>query len=65
MSIFLGWGLLLIFQGLHVQAIQKAIQRGDLERVLFIDDGELPENFDAAQQWPECAKMINDIRNWD
>lgn len=45
------------------EAIQKAIQRGDLERVLFIDDGELPETFASAQQWPECAKMINDIRD--
>ena len=45
-----------------LEAIQEAISRGDLERVLFIEDGSLPENFDSAEQWPECAKMINDIR---
>jgi len=46
------------------EAIQKAIARGEIERLLLVDDGEeVPENFDSAEQWPECAKMINDIRD--
>lgn len=46
------------------QAIQSAIQRGELERVLFEGGSDLPDNFDSAEQWPECSKMINDIRDW-
>lgn len=46
-----------------LQAIQSAIQRGEIERVLFVDDATLPDNFDSAEQWPECSKIINDIRD--
>ncbi|CAK8993737.1 Cathepsin B [Cleaved into: Cathepsin B light chain, partial [Durusdinium trenchii] len=45
------------------EAIQSAIQRGEIERVLFVDDATLPDNFDSAEQWPECSKIINDIRD--
>eukprot|EP00434_Breviolum_minutum_P038384 symbB.v1.2.034047.t1/scaffold4326.1/size41202/2 len=50
-------------KGNVTQAIQSAIQRGELERVLFEGGSDLPDNFDSAEQWPECSKMINDIRD--
>ena len=29
----------------------------------IVDDEAVPESFDAAEQWPQCAKIIGDIRD--
>jgi len=41
-----------------------AIARGELEIApLVTDTSSIPDEFDSATNWPECAKTINDIRD--
>eukprot|EP00439_Symbiodinium_sp_Y106_P038741 s1889_g4.t1 len=49
-------------KGNTTKSIESAIKRGDLER-FFETDGDIPEEFDSAAQWPECEKIITDIRD--
>ena len=49
----------------------KAASREQLEagvasgKILQINDtdGNMPESFDSAAHWPQCATVINDIRD--
>ena len=44
----------------------NAIARGDLEIAGIVSDevaATIPDEFDSATNWPECAKTINDIRD--
>jgi cathepsin B len=47
-------------------AVEAAIQKGKIKR--FAPDAaleamEIPESFDSATNWPQCAKVIGDIRD--
>jgi cathepsin B len=44
-------------------AIEKAIARGEVERVLEDANMAIPDNFDSEKNWPQCAKIIGDIRD--
>merc|ERR1712072_1437590 len=39
------------------------VERGQMVRLLHDSMTEIPESFDSATQWPQCAKMIGDIRD--
>lgn len=43
--------------------VEAAIARGDVHRFQAIEDVEIPESFDSAEEWPQCAKSITDIRD--
>jgi len=49
--------------------IQEAVARGDVARFedsdahAMLANVEMPDAFDSAENWPKCAKMINDIRD--
>eukprot|EP00928_Gymnodinium_smaydae_P067200 TRINITY_DN5013_c0_g1_i1.p1 TRINITY_DN5013_c0_g1~~TRINITY_DN5013_c0_g1_i1.p1 ORF type:complete len:385 (+),score=62.33 TRINITY_DN5013_c0_g1_i1:45-1157(+) len=44
-------------------AIDDAVARGEIERFVVDENVAIPDNFDSAEQWPTCAKSINDIRD--
>ena len=50
-------------QGSWQADVQRAIAAGDVEE--FVVDLTLatPDSFDSAEQWPDCAKIIGDIRD--
>jgi len=46
--------------------LSAAIEKGDVERFApsgLLADAEIPDHFDSAENWPQCAKLINDIRD--
>jgi len=45
------------------EALDEAVKRGDVEKFHADPNVQVPDSFDAAEQWPQCAKMINDIRD--
>jgi len=48
------------------QSLEDAVGQGDVVRYYSASlnaSQELPESFDSATKWPECAKVIGDIRN--
>jgi len=44
------------------EALEDAIRKGTVKMQKPLR-GALPESFDAAEQWSDCADMINDIRD--
>ncbi|OLP96713.1 Cathepsin B-like cysteine proteinase 6 [Symbiodinium microadriaticum] len=50
-------------KGNTTKSIESAVKRGEIHRFVAEMDGDIPEDFDSAAQWPECEKMINDIRD--
>mmetsp|Transcript_15614 Transcript_15614/g.51092 ORF Transcript_15614/g.51092 Transcript_15614/m.51092 type:complete len:406 (-) Transcript_15614:2724-3941(-) len=45
-------------------AKQASLMRGEMEIFRATDPSlEIPESFDAAEKWPECASIITDIRD--
>lgn len=45
------------------EAIEEAAARGEIVRALFSSDTDVPDDFDSATNWPQCAKIISDIRD--
>jgi len=43
--------------------VAAAIERGEVQRFQPDEAMDVPESFDSAENWPKCAKMINDIRD--
>merc|ERR1711959_592275 len=47
------------------QAVADLVKRGEIE--VFdgsaIPEADVPDSFDSETNWPQCAKMINDIRD--
>ena len=54
---------LLGVKGNWSKAINEAVERGEIERLLHDSRLEIPTSFDSATNWPKCAKTINDIRD--
>jgi len=47
-------------------ALKAAVARGEVHRFTDLEAGaeeKMPENFDSAENWPQCAKVIGDIRD--
>jgi len=45
-------------------SVQDAIARGNVKRFQpLLAATEIPENFDSETNWPQCAKIIGDIRD--
>jgi len=45
------------------EQILAAVQRGDVERFEADENLAIPSEFDSAAHWPQCAKIIGDIRD--
>jgi len=45
------------------QDVEEAISRGEIQRVEAASNAEIPESFDSVDNWPECAKVIGDVRD--
>jgi len=43
--------------------LRELIQQGEIQEVAFDDNVEIPTDFDSEQNWPQCAKIIGDIRD--
>mmetsp|Transcript_75691 Transcript_75691/g.175517 ORF Transcript_75691/g.175517 Transcript_75691/m.175517 type:complete len:372 (+) Transcript_75691:54-1169(+) len=43
--------------------IDKAVERGEIDHLVYDPSVRIPESFDAAEHWPQCAKIIGDIRD--
>merc|ERR1719375_367294 len=43
--------------------VQAAIDSGKVERFQPLTAVEIPDNFDSETNWPQCAKIIGDIRD--
>merc|ERR1719183_218598 len=39
------------------------VQRGEMVEASHDAQTEIPESFDSAENWPQCAKLIGDIRD--
>jgi len=50
-------------KGDQKKIIDEAVERGEIKRLLQGAKVEIPDNFDSAEHWPQCAKLINDIRD--
>ena len=50
-------------QGDWKQSIDEAKARGEIEDYVVDPTLAVPDSFDAAENWPQCADMINDIRD--
>merc|ERR1712003_582003 len=43
--------------------INDLVQRGEIVEAPLLAASNIPENFDSAENWPQCAKIIGDIRD--
>ncbi len=43
--------------------IKAAVDRGDIRPHVPRSNFAIPDSFDSAENWPQCAKMIGDIRD--
>lgn len=52
-------------KGDQKENIKDLIKQGEIQEVLLDDArfGEIPDSFDSAEHWPQCAKLIDDIRD--
>merc|ERR1711981_937583 len=50
-------------KGDHKATIKEAISKGEIEEVHHDENVLIPESFDSEQNWPQCAKIIGDIRD--
>jgi len=50
-------------KGDQKKIIDEAVERGEIKRLLQGANMDIPENFDSAENWPQCAKIIGDIRD--
>jgi len=45
------------------ERIALRVKHGQIHRPLLASNVEIPADFDSAEQWPQCAKTIGDIRD--
>jgi len=43
--------------------IRELIQKGEIEELLTDSNAAVPDSFDSETNWPQCAKIIGDIRD--
>jgi cathepsin B len=43
--------------------VKELLQQGEIVEAPFEAKMEIPDSFDSAENWPQCAKIINDIRD--
>merc|ERR1719262_1967501 len=44
-------------------SVQAAVASGEVKRFQLLTATEIPESFDSEANWPQCAKIIGDIRD--
>merc|ERR1719478_1019920 len=44
-------------------SVEAAIASGEVKRFQLLTAAEVPESFDSEANWPQCAKIIGDIRD--
>jgi cathepsin B len=44
-------------------AISQMVQNGEIRRTNLDASATIPDSFDSADNWPQCAKIIGDIRD--
>jgi len=49
--------------GDQTKAVMDMVNQGEIVQLNTTDDVTIPDSFDSAENWPQCAKMINDIRD--
>jgi len=50
-------------KGDQKKAINDLMAQGEIVEATFAHNMEIAESFDSAENWPQCAKLINDIRD--
>jgi len=45
------------------ETLKDLIRQGEFHEVLSDENAAVPDSFDSAENWPQCAKIINDIRD--
>jgi len=50
-------------KGSWAEDVRAKVASGEIERFHPTTNAAAPESFDSATNWPECAKMIGDIRD--
>jgi cathepsin B len=50
-------------KGDQAKNIKDLILKGEIHRIEADANLAIPESFDSAEHWPQCAKIINDIRD--
>merc|ERR1719420_1238412 len=50
-------------KGNQTAIVEAAVARGEIERVLTDPGVAIPDEFDSETNWPNCAKIIGDIRD--
>lgn len=45
------------------ETIKDLVRQGEFQEVLSDENAVAPDSFDSAENWPQCAKIINDIRD--
>jgi len=45
------------------QDIKEGIEKGEIEAYVPKANVAIPDSFDSAENWPKCAKIIDDIRD--
>lgn len=45
------------------ERIEMRVKHGQIHRPLLMSNVAVPESFDSADQWPQCAETIRDIRD--
>merc|ERR1711871_1891759 len=44
-------------------AVEDLVKKGEIVKVHASNNVQIPSNFDSATNWPQCAKIIGDIRD--
>jgi len=50
-------------KGDQKMAVSDMVQRGEIVETSVDEQMEIPASFDSAENWPQCAKIIGDIRD--
>merc|ERR1712226_843426 len=45
------------------KAVKDMVERGEIVETTLDAQMEIPDSFDSAENWPQCAKIIGDIRD--
>jgi len=49
--------------GDQTEHIRDLVKAGEIEELLFDANVKVPDSFDSETNWPQCAKIIGDIRD--
>jgi cathepsin B len=50
-------------KGDQAAAIRELVEKGEIQQIDSNTNEEIPDSFDSAEHWPQCAKIIGEIRD--